>query len=57
MCSQYESTTRTGKNNTTKVTIEDPQIINGGQTAFTLAKILDNADDELVNKLKAKRCC
>lgn len=55
MCSQYESTTRTGKNNTTKVTIEDPQIINGGQTAFTLAKILDNADDELVNKLKAKK--
>lgn len=51
----YESTTRTGKNNTTKVTIEDPQIINGGQTAFTLAKILDNADDELVNKLKAKK--
>lgn len=46
---------RTGKNNTTKVTIEDPQIINGGQTAFTLAKILDNADDELVNKLKAKK--
>lgn len=55
VCSQYESTTRTGKNNTTKVTIEDPQIINGGQTAFTLAKILDNADDELVNKLKAKK--
>ena len=54
VCSQYESTTRTGKNNTTKITIENPQIINGGQTAYTLSKILEN-DNEQLSKMNGKK--
>lgn len=37
ICSQYESTTRTGKSNTTKITIDNPQILNGGQTAYVVS--------------------
>lgn len=54
VCSQYESTTRTGKNNTTKITIENPQIINGGQTAYTLSKILEN-DNVQSSKMNGKK--
>lgn len=53
ICSQYESTTRTGKKNTTKISMDDPQILNGGQTAYTLSKILE--DENGTNELKGKK--
>lgn len=54
ICSQYESTTRTGKSNTTKITIDNPQILNGGQTAYTLSKILDT-EENCLEKMKGKK--
>lgn len=54
ICSQYESTTRTGKSNTTKITIDNPQILNGGQTAYTLSKILDT-EENCFEKMQGKK--
>ena len=54
ICSQYESTTRTGKSNTTKITIDNPQILNGGHTAYTLSKILDT-EENCFEKMQGKK--
>lgn len=52
ICSEYSSTNRTGKKNTSQITVKNPQIINGGQTAYTLSKIYKSQDNE---KLKDKK--
>lgn len=41
VCSKFSKTPHSGIKDTTNVHIEDPQIINGGQTAVTLSKLAD----------------
>lgn len=42
LCSSFTSTSNNGLEDSTRIHIEDPQIINGGQTAVTLSKALEN---------------
>lgn len=51
VCDEYSSTSKTGKKNKCQVAITNPQFINGGQTSYTLSKILVSDDkDKLLNK-------
>jgi len=52
VCSDCYFTEKTGKKNKASLSISLPQIINGGQTAFTLSKIYDEVagNDELIKK-------
>lgn len=51
ICSRFSSTTLNGLRDATNVHIENPQIINGGQTAFTLARVMkENDATKLANK-------
>ena len=42
LCSSFTCTSNNGLEDSTRVHIEDPQIINGGQTAVTLSKALNS---------------
>lgn len=51
VCSSCNCTQKNGLKDSTNVHIEDPQIINGGQTAFTLSRVLhENDNTKLANK-------
>lgn len=51
ICDEYSSTSKTGKKNNCQIVITNPQFINGGQTSYTLSKILrSDKKDKLINK-------
>lgn len=48
LCDEVNISDKTGKKNNSQVIIKNPQFINGGQTSYTLSKILESEDS---NKL------
>lgn len=50
MCSSFRCTSLNGIEDSTNVHIEDPQIINGGQTGITLARMLKEKPESLEGK-------
>ena len=44
ICTDFQYTERNAEPNTATLLVTNPQIVNGGQTAFTLAKILDGGN-------------
>jgi hypothetical protein len=47
---------RIGQKNKAKLTLKNPQIINGGQTAYTLSRILEENSNETAEALFVKKC-
>ncbi len=52
VCSKFTLTNLNGLEDSTNVHIEDPQIINGGQTAYTLSRQLSEGKGENLNNKK-----
>ena len=52
VCSKFSTTTLNGLEDFTNVHIEDPQIINGGQTAYTLSRKLSEGDTKPLDNKK-----
>lgn len=50
ICSDFICSTQNGLNGSTNIRIEDPQIINGGQTGFTLSRIYRDDPEKLQGK-------
>lgn len=45
ICTDFEYTERNAEPNSATLLVSNPQIVNGGQTAFTLAKIFDDGEN------------
>lgn len=50
MCSDFDCCTQNGLDNSVNIHIVDPQIINGGQTGFTLSRMLYDKPEQLEGK-------
>ena len=50
MCSDFDCCTQNGLDNSVNIHIVDPQIINGGQTGFTLSRMLYDKPEQLKGK-------
>ena len=50
MCSDFECCTQNGLDDSVNIHIVDPQIINGGQTGFTLSRMLYDKPEQLEGK-------
>lgn len=49
ICTNFEYTERNAEPNSATILVTNPQIVNGGQTAFTLAKILNGNNIDIFN--------
>ena len=47
ICTDFEYTDRNAEPNKATLLVTNPQIVNGGQTAFTLARIFSNGDENI----------
>ena len=50
MCSDFDCCTQNGLDDSVNIHIVDPQIINGGQTGFTLSRMLHDKPEQLEGK-------